>query len=233
MFRVICGQVIAVGLYTLAAEKTKIGIVAFMGALPISSVLGVLLFHEKMSWQRGLLIMLSFFGAALVVLDNPGDLAHFDVGALLALLSGIIFSIMLVTRRWHSDALNNYEITAAVVGLASLMTYGLSVILYHRWFIPAGHWTAQFTTIAISAGSLSVAVNFLGNYGFEHVSAVIAGNILMLEEVFGPLFGWIFYGELLTGRDIIGGLIILLSVVVMNRLARREHEPAQILAPPD
>jgi drug/metabolite transporter (DMT)-like permease len=76
-------------------------------------------------------------------------------------------------------------------------------------------------------------MQFLVNYGFEHVSAVVAGNILSLEQVFGVLFGLVFYGELLNARQITGGLIILVSVILMNQLARREHQAAQIAVTPD
>ncbi len=233
LFRVVAGQVIGIAFFTVAAEKTQIGVLAFMSALPASSLLGIILFREKLTWQRTALLALSFFGAAIIVVNSVHDLTNFNVGALLALLSTIFFGLMLVGRRWHSGKLNNQEITVAMLGIACIATYLLSLILYRRWFIPLSHWNSIFSLVVLAAGGLSVASIYLANYGFEHVSAVVAGNILTLEELFGPLFGWIFYGEVLVPRVIVGGIIILLSVILMNQLARREHHAAQIAIAPD
>lgn len=233
LFRTVIGQVIGVGFFTLAAERTQIGVLAIMGALPASSLLGILLMHEKTSWKRALLLALSFFGALIIVINSVHDVASLNIGAIYALLSTFFFGLMLVGRRWHTGALNNQEITVAMLGIASLSAYILSVILYHRLVIPFSHWNTEFSLVVLTAGGLSVASFYLANYGFEHVSAVIAGNILTLEVLFGPLFGWMFYGEILKPRVVIGGIIIVISVMLMNKLAKKEHQSAQIAAAPD
>ena len=133
---------------------------------------------------------------------------------------------MLVTRKWHKE-LNNQEITLAFMAISCLCAYVISVVFDHRWIIPSSHWHTSFVLVVIGAGILSVLVNFLINYGFEHVSAIIAGNILSLEELFGALFGFIFYGQLLDTREIIGGLIILASVVLMNFAIKHEDKIAE------
>lgn len=223
LFRTVIGQVVAIALFTLAVQRAKVGLIAFIHVLPMCSVLGILLFHEKLSWRRGVLLTLSFVGAAIVVVGSPGDLFDINFGALLALVGLVFYAFMLVTRRWHTNALNNHEISVALTGIGGVVMYGLSVVLYHRWMIPVDHWNSGFTAILVVAGCLVIASNFLSNYGFEHVSAVIASNILALEAVFGTLFGFVFYRELLSGRDIVGGLIILASVILTNQVARREH----------
>ncbi|HSW80586.1 MAG TPA: DMT family transporter [Candidatus Saccharimonadales bacterium] len=233
LVRTIVGQVIGIGLFTLAAEKTEIGILAFMGALPASSLLAIIIFRDKTSWKKAALLALSFFGAVIIVINNFHDLMNFDVGAILALLSTFFFALMLVGRRWHTGKLNNQEITVAMLAISCVATYILSLALYHRAFIPAVHWTPAFTWAIIASGALSAASFFLANYGFEHVSAVVAGNILTLEILFGPLFGWMFYSETLSIKVIIGGIIIMASVILMNQQARRENAAAQIAAVPD
>lgn len=233
LFRIAVGQIITLGVFTLATQRAKIGVISFMEVLPVSSLLGILLFGERLSAYRGLLMALSFVGAAVVVVTNPHDLLRPNTGALLALLATALYSLMLVTRRWHTDALNNHEITIATSGISAAALYVLSLFLYHRWTIPATHWHVNFMIMLIAASGLLMANNFLSNYGFDHVSAVLAGNILSLEEFFGPLFGLLVYGEVLSPRSIAGGLIILLSVLLMNQSARREHKTVQVPVLPD
>ncbi len=222
VFRALIGSVVAVALYTLAAQKAKIGIVSFMQVIPSTSILGIFLFHEKISKARAGTILLAFFGAVLVVVDRLSDLGSINVGAMLSLVSGILFGLQFVTRQWHSKRLNNQELTVIIIALGFVMNYILSLVLYHRVFVPSSDWSLQFALVLLAAGFCGVANSFLINYGFEHVSAVIAGNILSLEEVFGSLFGYFIYGETLTIRDIAGGAIILVAVILTNGLNNRE-----------
>jgi len=226
-FRIISGQVIGIGLFTLASERTDAGIVSFMQVMPIVPLLGLILFHERFTRQKAAITLLAFIGAAMVVLTNVYSLSHLNTGALLSLVSAVFYSAMLVTRKWHSDLLNNHEITVAFMILSCLCAYGISVLFDHRFMIPIGHWNAHFALVVLAAGCLSVPVNFLISYSFEHVSAIIAGNILSLEEVFGALFGFIFYGQVLDMREITGGLVILVSVLLMNFAMRREDRIAE------
>ena len=222
IFRALVGSVLAVSLYTLAAREAKIGIVAFMQVVPSTALLGIILFHERVSRARLATILLAFAGAALVVVNNFGDLKGVNTGAFWSLISGMLFGLQFVTRKWHSKALNNQELTVAIIGTGFVMNYLVSLVLYHHFFVTTTGWDPQFVLMLLLAACLGVANIFLINYGFEHVSAVIAGNILSLEEVFGALFGFLIYRETLSPRDIIGGLIILGAVIFTNELNTRE-----------
>ena len=222
LFRAAVGSVLAVSLYTVAAREAKIGVVAFMQVIPSTALLGIVLFHERVSKVRAVTILLAFVGASLVVIGNLHDLTDINIGALWSLASGILFSLQLVTRKWHSKTLNNQELTVAIIGSGFVMNYLLSLVFYHRMFVSTAGWNLQFMTVLLLAGCLGVANIFLINYGFEHVSAVIAGNVLALEAVTGALLGFIIYHETLSLRDIIGGLTILSAVFLTNLLNKRE-----------
>lgn len=225
-FRILSGQVIGIGLFTLASLKTEVGIVSFMQVLPVVPLLGVIILHEHLSRWKAAISLLAFVGAALVVVTNTHTLAPLNTGALLSLLSAVFYSAMLVTRKWHEE-LNNHEITVAFMISSCLCAYVISIVFDHRWIIPTTHWHSSFILVVIAAGILSVLANFLISYGFEHVSAIIAGTVLSLEEVFGALFGLVFYGQVLDSREIVGGLIILISVILMNVAMRKEDRVAE------
>jgi len=225
--RVFVGQIIGLGLFTLASQKADAGVVSFMQVMPVIPLLGVMLLRERFTAQKAGITFVAFVGAATVVVTNAHSLAHLNAGALLSLVSALFYSAMLVTRKWHDGSLNNQEITVAFMALSGLFAYVISVIVDRRLMIPGDHWDVQFVGVIIAAGALSVAVNFFISYGFEHVSAIIAGNILSLEEVFGPLAGFVFYGQVLSGRELVGGLIILVSVIAMNVVIRQENRIAE------
>lgn len=230
LFRALIGNVAAVALYTLAAQDAKIGPVAFMQAFPSLALLAVIVMHEKLTMKKGLLILLSFVGVVIVVLENPHDLLSFNIGEIYSLISGVLFSFMFVTRKWHTGILNNQEITTALIGLGFIANYLLSIIIYRHFFVSVDHWSVQFGAVLFFASIASVGNFFFLNYGFERVSGIIAGNILNLEQIFGPIFGFIFYHEVLTSHEIIGGIIILIAVVAMNMQSKKE---ISTLATPD
>jgi drug/metabolite transporter (DMT)-like permease len=70
--------------------------------------------------------------------------------------------------------------------------------------------------IIILAGLNFVLIGFFTNYGFEKVEAIIANNILILDSVFGIILGFLLYQEIPTIRELIGGIIIVISAVLMN-----------------
>ena len=228
--RVLSGGVAAIALYTLAAQQTKIGTVAFMQAVPIMALLAVVLMNDKLTPQKAGLVALSFIGAAAVVLENPRDLLNFDVGGVYSLLSVAFFSLAFLTRKWHTNTLNNQEITVAILALSFVATYVLSLVLYQRPFASTDEWSLLFVGVLFFAGIAAVGSIFLQNYGFERVGGVVAGNILNLELVFGPLFGFIIYLEGITSRELLGGLIILTAAIAMNELDRKK---AAVVPTPD
>jgi len=64
--RVGSGSVAAVAFYTLAVQHAKIGQVVLLQAFPILAILSVVLTRERLTPAKGLLVLISFFGVALV-----------------------------------------------------------------------------------------------------------------------------------------------------------------------
>ncbi|MEK7522472.1 MAG: EamA family transporter, partial [Patescibacteria group bacterium] len=72
--------------------------------------------------------------------------------------------------------------------------------------------------VVLGAGVFNVGNLFLTNYGLERVEAVLASNLFALELIFALLIGFLFYRELPNLKEIFGGVLILFSVVQMNKL---------------
>jgi drug/metabolite transporter (DMT)-like permease len=61
------------------------------------------------------------------------------------------------------------------------------------------------------------------------VDAVRGGNLLNLESAWGLLFGLIFYGEWPSWRGLLGGVLIVGSVLGLNLYARRAEAKLALL----
>ncbi len=218
------GFVLATAFYALASQQEKIGIVSLMQIMPLTAVFGVFIMHEKLSSQRASLLTLALIGAVVVLLPKLGEGISFGYGAVLSLISGALFSLVFVLRKKHTGELNNYELALGTLVVGTVGNYVLSLVVTHRAFVDITAWTPMLGLLFLGAGVLSVAMTILSNYGFEHVPAITASIILDLELVFGVLFGFLIYHEVLVSYEIIGACIILAAIVIMSFVENRNKE---------
>lgn len=214
--RSISFYVIGVTLFTQAIILTKYSNVTFIGALPMVAILGFILLKEKVTLVKILLILLAFIGVVLVAVTDYSNLLSWGRGEILALISTFFFSLSYIARKWQSDKLNNKEITAIIFFVSFWLLLGAS--LFKGDGIPSPNWNVLLVLAIIGAGIFNILNLFLTNYGFEKVNSVLASNILTLESVFAVILGFIFFKEIPNAKELIGGVMILVSVVLMNRI---------------
>jgi len=137
-------------------------------------------------------------------------------GELMTLISVVFFSLSYIARKWQSKALNNYEITAVIFAISMAIVFITSISLGEG--LPLSNWSYFLLAVVVGAGLFNVGNLLLTNYGFERVEAVLASNILALESLFAIAIGFMFFRETPVVRELVGGTLILISVIKMNQL---------------
>ncbi|NMC35562.1 DMT family transporter [Candidatus Beckwithbacteria bacterium] len=207
-------------LYTQAIIITKYSNVSFIGSLPTTAVFGFILLKEKLSIKKFVLVLLAFAGVVLISVQDFSNLLSWGRGEVLTLISIIFFSLSYIARKWQSDTLNNYELTVINFLVAFVIVFLVSLVKGDG--LPVANWNMSLVLMVIGAGIFNIANVFLTNYGFQRVEAVLASNILMLESCFAVVFGFVFYQEIPLAKEFLGGLIIIASVIAMNKTESRE-----------
>lgn len=220
IFRSAASYLFGVTLFTQAIILTKYSNVSFIGALPMVAILGALLLKEKLTFKKLLLILTAFSGVILIAVQDYSHLFVWGKGEVMALLATFAFSLSYVARKWHSDLLNNKEITQITFFLAFFMLFVASLIKGDGLPLTGWHWGLLIAVLG--AGLFNVINMFLTNYGFQKVEAILASNILTLESVFGVILGLLFYKEVPITKELFGGVIITLSVIGMNKVEVKE-----------
>ena len=205
-----------VTLFTQAIIMTKYSNVSFIGALPVVAVLGALLLKEKLTFKKLLLILTAFSGVILIAVKDYSHLLVWGRGEVVALLATLAFSLSYVARKWHSDLLNNKEITQVIFFLSFFMLFITSLVKGDG--LPVTGWQIGLLLAVLGAGLFNVVNLFLTNYGFQKVEAILASNILTLESVFAVILGFLFYKEVPVTKELLGGVVIALSVIGMNKV---------------
>jgi len=214
--RATANYVLGVVLFTKAILLTKYGNVSFIGALPLTAVLGFIFLKEKVTLWKVLCVVLAFAGVALITVKDTSSLLFLGGGEMAALLSCIACSFGYISRRFHSKLLNNKEITLLIFAISLPLLMGLSFVFGEG--VPSAHWSWMLLATVLVAGAFNTANMFLSNFGFEHVEAVLASNILTLESAFAVALGFFVFREVPVMQELMGGVLIVASVFWMNSL---------------
>ena len=216
LFRTVCVYVFAITLYTQAFTLTSFGDVSFLGAIPTTAVLGFILLREKVTSRKVLFILLSVVGILLITVKDYSHFFQWGRGDIFALISDFFFSLSYIGRRWQSKFLTNKEIAVFMIFIGFIFIFSFSLATGQP--LPRLEQFNTTTDLVIAgAALLNVVSLFLTNYGFAYVEAALASNIVSLESFFAVIFGFIFYRELLSLQAFFGGILILASVVFLNK----------------
>lgn len=220
ILRAVCYSLFGIILFTQAIIITKYANVSFIGALPITAVLGFILIGEKFTWKKASLVLLAFIGVFLIAVKDYSHILEWGRGEILTLISTIFFSLSYVARKWQTNLLTNKELTIVNFFVAFLAVFLVSI--FKGDGLPIVGWNWGLLLAVIGAGAFNTINVFLTNYGFQKVEAVLASNILTLESFFAVILGFIFYSEVPLLKDFFGGVVIIATVIAMNKLAAKE-----------
>ncbi len=204
----------ALPLVTLA-ELTAIG---FSG--PLFICLGAVLFlGERMSGARWAAVLIGFAGVLLVVKPWAGaGFAGISTGMLLMLASAPVFAGSFLVAK----ALTRHERSEVVV------------LWQHLWVsvLLAGFAFAYWSQPTPAQWGLLVACGFLGAGGhycmvraFRVADISAVQPVKFLELVWAAILGVIVFGTVPAGATVIGGVVILVSTLLLARHESRGVAP--------
>jgi drug/metabolite transporter (DMT)-like permease len=213
--------VVASILWIKGASLTKLANVTFIDSLPLTASLSFLFWQEKVTFRKIVLIFLSCLGVLILAIKDYSQIFTFGLGELFIFISGILFAFRSISRKWHTSLLNDQEITMLMICMGIIMLLIASFFLQEQFVIPS--FSPNLLLVLIIGGFVLIANIFLTNFGFANVPAVLGNNLLNLEAAFGIAFGFLFYREISSMKELIGGILIVISVILLNREERKKE----------
>lgn len=162
-------------------------------------------FKEKIKRVDVIAALVTFVGVSLVVPSMELD-SNLTQGALWGLVSGFTYAVLSMMNRkyvksYASSVIAFYEQLTATVVL-------LPVLFIQRPVLgPIDIGLLMLLGIVFTGISHSLFIN-----GLRHVKTQTAGIISTLEPVYGIIFAALLLQEIPTGRELLGGLVILGTV---------------------
>ena len=216
----IWGYGVAVYFLTLGALNTNIVNVSFIAAsAPLFTYLfSVIFLSYKINLRLILLVLFSILGIGMIATKSFFPLiSNFGKGELFTVLGAIGLSSFFVGRKKLSEHLNNGEITTILAFLAAASTFAFSMISHES--LPSLDNLNGFLLLAVLVGGiLNVTSTFLETFSFGTINTVLGNQILLFESVFAMIFGYLIYQEIPILPEIVGGLVVIISVFLSNMI---------------
>ncbi|MDO4488836.1 MAG: DMT family transporter [Eubacteriales bacterium] len=184
---------------------------------PVFVVIGSVLFKIEKLTKRKLLCCALCMAGILAFYTPGGNISI--MGILIALLSGITYAYYTVYLA-ASDLLgmNAYKLSYWIHLISAVMLGILALIL--RKFI----WPGTFNgwTFMLMLGLLTATASFLYQRAAKHAGAQNTAMLSTFEPLTSVIVGYFVYSEALTGRNILGIVFILLSVILLSTEGRKK-----------
>jgi drug/metabolite transporter (DMT)-like permease len=160
------------------------------------------LFGEKITGASWISLVLGMLGIAVICVGSAGQ--PDAAGVMIALLSGLLFSIYMVSLRFLKEFnpgtltfLNNM---VCCLILLPLVGSELSISLKEGWIVAV-------------MGVVQLGIPYwLFSKGLEQISVQEASLIVLIEPVLNPIWVALIVGELPSGATLVGGLCIVGSL---------------------
>jgi len=177
------------------------------------ALFGYFFLKEKINLITFISIILGMSGV-LIILGNSLSIQTSEqfLGNIVAFIMPISFAVLVVIiRKYPNVDMVPAQFTAGVAaGIIGFLVAGQLSISIHDLFLAlmAGFFQIGFGFILITVGS-------------QTTPAAVVGVMMLTESVFGPLWAWLFINEVPPIAVIIGGSIIIFSILFQSFFNRK------------
>lgn len=230
-YLVIYGMVLAIfnSLWTLSVSLNGASISTVLAycSAGFTALLGWWFLKERLDWAKIVAVVLSLGGCVLVsdALNLAAWSANF-IGILTGLLSGLLYAVYSLMGRSASQRdLNPWTTLLYTFGFAALFLLSFNLLPIN--YLPGkatqaidllwlGDSLAGWGVLLLLAAGPTLAGFGTYNISLSYLPSSVANLILSLEPAFTAVMAFFLFGEILSGIQIIGSLMILIAVIFLR-----------------
>lgn len=226
LYGVILGIFLGVGneFQTVGLKYTTASKSAFLTGISVVlvPVFLTLFWRRKISRWSATGVGFAFIG--LYLLTIPGSVATFNLrglnpGDLLTLLAAVVFAFHIIYMGHATEAHSWRQIVTIQTAFSAILMIAALPIEGKIWVI----WSGGVIAGIILTGFFSLALAFaIQAWAQQFTPATHTALIFSLEPVFASITSFIFLGERLGGRAVLGGTLILVGVLISEEKGTTE-----------
>ena len=190
--------------YISAIMYTKVAIAALLLYMaPIYVTAYVWLFEGKPS--RGSLIAIPLSISGLILMLSP--YGRPNLGVLFGLLSGMFYAMLFITMKKAREVMGSIHLTFTSLAISSAILLPFVHLRVDPKDLP---WI-------VGLGIFPTALAFtLFSYGIKFCRTERAPILALVEPVSAGVFGYLFFGEILGFRQVLGAMLILAGLMLSH-----------------
>ena len=193
----------------------------------LSRVLG-----ERLPFIFWVLLLITLCGVILTVATNPiaaeGMGADAPLGMMFALLAAFLIASYIVCNQRILRG-QGAELRTVAIGVGWMISSGALTLVVVALLSGQGLGVAAASDAWALLVLLGLVVSFAiytMNMGIQLLGGPQAALVANVEVIFTMIFAWIFLGEWLEPLELLGGVLILGSVVVFAQWQLQQKRPA-------
>lgn len=214
---VICGVLFAsdIALWNTSIMLSKASVSTLLANLaPVWVGLGALFFMKE---KPGKIFWIGTFVALVGVLIIVGSKEIFgtnlNLGNGLAILASMFYGAYLLTVRKGRSGLDTFSFTAISMITSTVALWIISMV---SGVAMSGFETKSWLAL-IALGVVPQVIGWLTiNQALGHISPAVASVSLLSQTVFTAIFSVPILGEMLTVKELLGGLVVLIGIYLVN-----------------
>ena len=187
---------------SIQVSSVAIGTITFSTFPLFLTFFEPLIFHEKLRRQNIFTAVTLMIGVIITIPEFSIE-NNTTVGIIWGMVCSFTYAIMTLANRYFSSRYTGRIICLYEQGTAAIVLLPALFIMKTQWRIPDIIGVA-FIGFICTAFAYSLYVSAQKN-----VKAQTAGIISGLETVYGILYALLFLGEIPSGRELVGGAVIL------------------------
>lgn len=208
---VVCGCVffVAGSLQQIGLCYTSAGKAGFITALYIVLVpIAGIFFRRRVGWNVWISVLLALVGLYLLCVTEALSVG---TGDFLVFVSSIAFAAHILVIDHFSPKTDGVKLSCIQFAVNAALS-GIGMLLVEEPVVSAiaACWLPICYTGILSCG-LAYTLQIIGQ---KYTEPTVASLLLSLESVFSVLFGWLLLGESLSGRELIGCVLMFGAIVL-------------------
>ncbi|MEO8398567.1 MAG: EamA family transporter [Ignavibacteriaceae bacterium] len=175
----------------------------------------VMISRDTLDRYKILGMVIGFTGVIIIFSDSFSfDFSDYFLGMSAIVLSGIIQAVVTVQLKKHGNHLNPLSMNLVPMLIAGIV------------LIPFGLLFENSSRLRFDAAGL-LSVTYLAVFGsiiaftsyywlLKRISAVILSLLTFITPPLALFFGWLFYNEMFTTRNLVGCIFVLSGIIAAN-----------------
>jgi len=183
--------------------------------IPFVPVLAFFLIKEKVSMQKIVAILIAFFG--IIAMNNTGSGISLSFGAVLAILSALMYALQMVYIEKCVEAEDTYALVIMQGVFVSIFAFASNIIINKEVMTITKAFNVNHLIAILVIGLIVNAGSYLfQGIAQKTITATDAAIITAFTPIFGVVSGIIILGEKLSIGLLYGMLYIVGATIVAN-----------------